>query len=143
MKIRYLKLRHWLLAALAGLLGLPIACDNLDNDIVAMYACPSATYHVNGTVTNAKGEPLAGISIGDEDTTGADGRYKIDLQDAFPGETQTLSFRDIDGSEHGSYNDTIVEINTENVQLTGGDGGWNHGEGTITQNVTMTEKTNK
>lgn len=142
MKIRYLKLKNWLLVSLAGLLGLPVACDN-PNEIISMYACPSATYHVKGTVTNEKGQPLAGIDVDGLDTTGTNGRYNITVNHFFPGQDIPISFRDIDGAENGSYKDTIVDIKTEGVELTGGDGEWNHGEGTVTQDIIMEEKTNK
>ena len=159
MKIKYLTLKNWLLAALGGLLGVNLAgCDKIPFPGACEYGCPEATYHVKGTVTNTEGQPIEGIGVGkrylynDEnsepvysyfDTTDAEGRYSINNYCSFPGEPFPLHFCDIDGDENGSYNDTVVGIKTDDVQLTGGDGHWYEGEGTVTQNVTMTEKTNK
>ena len=60
-----------------------------------------------------------------------------------PGETISLDYCDIDGEQNGRYKDTIVSIPTSGVQLTGGRGAWYEGEGTIVQNVTLTEITDK
>lgn len=129
-----------MLASLAGLMGIPVACDK--PMFVEEYGCPEATYHVKGTVTNEIGQPVKGISVG-WDTTDADGLYSVDFKYAFPKKPLSLAIRDIDSVENGSYNDTTVTINTENVTLHGGDGHWYEGEGTVTQNVVLKEKTNK
>ena len=155
MKIRYLRLKHWLLATLGGLLGLTVTgcipgCE---------YGCPEATYHVKGIVTDEQGVPIEGIGVheitqwnddegqhqmmGYGDTTDKDGRYSLDLQYAFPRQPITVDVHDIDGTANGSYNDTVVSINTESVPLTGGNGRWYEGEGSITYNITLTEKTNE
>jgi putative lipoprotein (rSAM/lipoprotein system) len=157
MKIRYLKLKSWLLAALGGLLGVGtmISCEN--GPFACEYGCPEATYHVKGTVTDEQGHPIVGIGIletkrwdeadgtyqpaGYGDTTDKDGRYSLDYPYAFPGEPLSLDVHDIDGAANGSYNDTVVTINTESVELTGGNGHWYEGEGDITYNITLTEKT--
>lgn len=154
MKIKYLKLRHWLIAAFAGLLGIPVACEH--DPLALEYGCPMATYHVKGTVTNDKGQPIPGIGVvrwdmgtpSEEDdvygdTTDAEGRYDIISEYTPPGMYLKIDFRDIDGSENGSYNDTIVRVSTADVHLTGGDGHWFEGEGTVTQDVVMTSKTNE
>ena len=150
MKIKFLKLKNWLLLTLSGLLGINLGCEKF---FAAAYGCPEATYNVNGVVSTEKDQPIAGIGViktrnwdngsGEWyylDTTDAEGRYNLTFKYAFPREPLTLSFYDIDSTENGSYNDTIIEVNTENVQLTGGDGHWYEGTGTITQNVTLTEK---
>ena len=150
MKIRYLKLKHWLLVSLGGLLGISMTgCLE--------YGCPEASYHLKGIVTDEQGQPIAGIGVqeikqwneadgsyqvtGYSDTTYKDGRYSLDFPYAFPGQPLSVDVHDIDGAANGSYNDTVVTINTEGVQLTGGDGHWNEGESTITHNITLTEKT--
>ena len=61
MKIRYLKLKNWLIAAMSGLLGLNLGCDKF---FVEEYGCPEATYHLKGTVTNEDGQPIEGIGMG-------------------------------------------------------------------------------
>lgn len=157
MKIRYLKLKHWLLATLGGLLGVGtmISCEH--GPFACEYGCPEATYHVKGVVSNEQGIPIAGIGVqeikrwndadgayrvtGYGDTTDKDGRYSLEFPYAFPGLPLSVDVHDIDGAANGSYNDTVVTINTESVELTGGNGHWYEGEGDITFNITLTEKT--
>ena len=162
MKTRYLKLKSWLLVALGGLLGTSqVGCSKNPFSFFGEeeYGCPQSTYHVTGTVTNEKGEPVAGIGVGKisewdsgsgtqgvvgyRDTTDAEGRYAVDYGFVFPEEPISIEFCDIDGAENGSYCDTVLAVKTEDVELTGGDGHWYEGEGTIMQDVIMKEKTNK
>ena len=155
MRIKYLKLKKWLIATVGGLLGLSVT-----GCLPALeYGTPEASYHVKGIVTDKQGQPIEGIGIGQiiewddtgdslrfngyKDTTNAEGRYEVNLGGAFPNRPLSLDFRDIDGATNGSYNDTVVTINTEGVNLTGGDGHWYEGVGNITQNVVLTEKTNE
>ena len=77
------------------------------------------------------------------DTTDAEGRYEVDYGYAFPEEPISIEFCDIDGAANGSYCDTLVEVKTEGLELTGGDGNWYNGEATVIQNVVMKKKTNK
>lgn len=155
MKIKYLKLKNWLLITLGGLLGISMTGCNTSCE----YGTPEACYHVKGTVTNEKGIPIEGIGvqeikqwnddegqlqmIGYVDTTDADGRYSLDFEYAFPQQPISLDFHDIDGATNGNYNDTVVMVKTEGVSLQGGNGHWYDGEGTVTQNIVLTEKTNK
>ena len=158
MKIKYLKLKNWLLVTLGGMLGVNFAgCDEILSP-TCEYGTPEATYHVKGTVTNANGQPIPGIGVriydpwGEEpdttmssiysDTTDAEGRYSVIFERSFPGSTLPLKFNDIDGEANGSYLDTVVYISTDNVQTNGGDG-WYEGEGIITQDVVLKEKTDK
>lgn len=148
MKIKYLKLKSWLLALFGGMLGLSACC--------CMYGTPSATYHMKGTVTNEEGNPIAGIGVGSyrdwtndadtstgvkyHDTTDVQGHYNLDLDYYMPGENISLDFRDIDGELNGSYLDTVMTIPTGNVHLSGGHGQWDEGEGTVTTDVVMRSK---
>jgi len=159
MKARYLKLKNWLLVTLGGLLGVNVVGCDKSQSMACEYGTPETYYHVKGTVINEQGRPIPGIGVGERtqwneegdslqlmgyrDTTDAEGRYKVDYNYAFPGQPLSLDFHDIDGPENGSYKDTVVTIPTDNVQLSGGDGHWYEGEGTIVQNIVMTEKTNK
>lgn len=153
MKKSYLKLKQWLLVTL----GLGLTASSCKSGVppqpepVCMYGVPEATYHLQGTVRNEKGAPVEGIGVGSYyardngtsgyvDTTDADGHYKVTVRHFSPGENIPLDFRDIDGWEHGGYHDTVVEIETRGVPLTGG-GGWYCGEGTVTQDVVLTERT--
>ena len=64
MKIKYLKLKNWLLVTLGGLLGINlVGCEKIFNT-ACEYGTPEATYHVLGTVTNADGQPIPGIGVG-------------------------------------------------------------------------------
>lgn len=158
MKIKYLKLKNWLLVTLGGLLGITLAgCE--EQIMTCEYGTPEATYHVKGTVTNAKGQPIKGIGVapwkewdstGDSvrvagylDTTDVDGRYNITCDYHFPRTDISLELNDIDGVENGNYQDTIVTIKTDAIPLVGADDHWYEGEGIVIQDITMREKTNK
>ena len=60
MKIKYLKLKDWLVVSLSGLFGINLGCDKL---FVEEYGCPEATYRIKGTVTNVDGLPIKGIGV--------------------------------------------------------------------------------
>lgn len=154
MKIKYLKLKHWLLASIGGLLGLGIAgCDSL----ACEYGCPEGFYHVKGTVTDSKGNPVEGIEVATAyetsdgpvmleysglGTTGPDGRYDVNVY-GLPGSESHFGFRDIDGNQNGSYRDTIVSVSAPSSAFHGGDGNWNRGTAEIDLDVTLIEQTNK
>ena len=146
MKIRYLKLKHWLLASLGSLLGVSlVGCDS-----AVEYGTPEATYHVKGIVTDTDGNPIPGIGVmeyrdwnTDEgvtrhgDTTDREGSYEVTYSYAFPGQSVSVDFHDVDGAQNGRYRDTTVTVGTDNVPLSGGSGEWYEGEGTITLNVEL------
>ncbi len=155
MKIKYLKLKQWLLVSLGSLLGVSVASCTP----ACEYGTPEATYHVKGTVTDGQGHPIQGIGVmeqmhwsdethspvttGYQDTTDKDGNYNVTLLGGFPHQPVTVDFNDIDGVQNGSYRDTMVTVATDDVPLTGGTGSWYEGEGNVTLNVTLTEKANK
>ena len=160
MKIRYLKLKKWLLVTLGGLLGVSLAsCDKDPFGTSCEYGTPEATYHVKGAVVDEQGHPITGIGVlkqtewsdesnsfvttGYQDTTDQNGNYNITLRYTFPRQPISLDFNDFDGAQNGHYLDTIVTSSTEDIPLTDGDGRWFEGEGTITINVRMKEKTNE
>lgn len=143
------------MATLGGLVGLnATGCVQ-----TCEYGTPEATYHVKGIVTDEQGVPIEGIGLheieewnddegdyqvmGYGDTTDRDGRYSLDFPYAFPNQPIMLDVHDIDGPANGNYKDTVVWIDTEGVQLNGGDEGWYEGEGSVTYNITLKEKTNK
>ena len=156
MRIKYLKLKNWLLVTLGGLLGVSLAgCES--DPIACEYGCPEGTYHVKGTVVNSKGEPVEGIVVVDAydsgndeyvmgygalDTTGPDGRYDVSVS-GMPDWPSPVGFRDVDGEQNGAYNDTVIPVSAPASAFHGGDGNWNEGSANIDLNVTLTEKTNK
>ena len=143
MRIRYLKLKHWIIAVAAAALGMNVSCE-----MPVEYGTPEAKYHVKGTVTAPDGNPIPGIEVSQHwgadsrhpfDTTDAQGNFKTTVR-SFPGEQIQLTFTDIDSTENGSYLDTTVHVSTRDVPLSGGDGHWYRGEGTVNVDVTLTAK---
>ena len=145
MKIKYLKFRHWLLATIAAVAGITVGCD--DHNIACEYGTPEAEYHIRGQVLSPEGNPIPGIEVqqygSPVDTTDGQGSFAHTAYNHFPGESFPLVFIDIDSAENGSYQDTTVVVDTKEVDLTGGDGNWNQGSGTIDLTVTMTPKSGK
>lgn len=151
MKIKYLKLKNWLLVSLGALLGINLAgCD--EEWGTEEYGCPQGTYRVKGTVTDVNGTPLAGIGVGQVytesggvvlpdmrflDTTDADGRYQVGFM-AFPDDRVEVNFVDLDGQENGLYRDTTITVSAPQSAFHGGDGNWNYGTAEITQDVVLT-----
>ena len=136
MKKRFLKLKSWLLISMAGLLGIPLACDR-----PLEYGTPEATYRVKGTVFNTEGHPVAGIGVNlrylndrpsnlYQDTTDSDGCFVCSMRN-FPNiDTIKMDMHDTDGSIHGSYQDTTVNVLFSGATFSGGDGHWYKGEAT-------------
>ena len=145
MKLKYLKLKHWLIALAAAALGMNTSCI-----MPAEYGTPEAKYHVKGTVTAPDGNPVPGIEVSRSwgvqapsrlpfDSTDALGNFKTTLR-SFPREPIQLTFSDIDGVENGSYLDTTVNVPTRDIPLSNGDRHWYEGEGNVNVNVTLTPK---
>lgn len=134
MKIKYLKLKNWMLMSLAGVLGITVSCG----DEPDMYGTPEGTYHVSGRVTNPQGDPIEGIGVAGHfgDTTDADGRYDVRIF-GFPDSPSPLTFADIDGEQNGRYRDTVVQVMATRSEFHGGDGNWNEGTADITKDVTL------
>ena len=99
MKIKYLKLKNWLLISLAGVLGINVSCDQMTEE----YGCPMADFNVKGKVTDADGNAIRGIKVEMDyycDTTDANGNYSV-RANSIPGDVSRFDvyFADIDGSE--------------------------------------------
>ncbi len=139
MKIKYLKFKNWLLATMAGLLGINMSSCEL----VAMeYGCPSANFNVKGKVTDPQGNPIPGIQVTgnwDNDITNASGDYSLSAtaDPPYPENTIQIVFADVDSSENGSYRDDTASVVFRHSDLTGGDGHWFEGSATKTLNVTL------
>lgn len=154
MKIRFLKLKNWLLMGAAGLLGVNLGCDReLGGQTWCEYGVPEIEYEVKGRVTNRSGEPIAGIvtKMADidrsaidstdytSDTTDADGRY--DMTSIFYGhQAVKVEFKDVDGPANGEYADTSVNVLFQDTDHIGGDGHWYLGHATKELDVTLREK---
>jgi putative lipoprotein (rSAM/lipoprotein system) len=147
MKIRYLKLKSWLLVSLGSLIGLQIGCSKdkePDRGPSGAYGCPEAAYHVVGTVVNEEGEPIEGIRVGRyyrlpryyNDTTGPDGRYDVCILGR-PGGESSLEFDDIDDYQHGRYRDTIVRVSAPRDAFHGADGAWFEGTADVELDITL------
>jgi putative lipoprotein (rSAM/lipoprotein system) len=152
---------NMLLAALLALFGF----SNCDTGVVE-YGVPNADYTVKGIVVDkADAKPIKGIRIGFSpsysgpilmygviptpyrriaaDTTDVNGAYKV--SDNFSiGEIQDnilpVYVQDIDGTENGLYNDTILNIDVENAKRIGKAKNWYDGEYTLDVNIELTRK---
>jgi len=130
------------------------------------YGVPNADYTVKGSVVDkADSKPIKGIRIGfvrvypepvlmygvmpqpyrslKADTTDVNGTYN--LSDKFTiGQIQDnilpVFVQDIDGTENGLYNDTILNVDFENVKPTGKAKNWYEGEYTLDVKVELTKK---
>ena len=141
MRIKYHKLKNWLLATAAGLLGMNVSCERF---FMAEYGCPEADYEVKGRVTTQGNVPIEGIEVSlneyHADTTDADGRYYLSYGN-FPYERDTanVTFSDIDGEANGHYADTTVQVVFNRSDLHGGDGHWYEGRATKEMDVKLRE----
>ena len=141
MKIKYHKLKNWLLATAAGLLGMNVSCERF---IQCEYGCPEADYEVKGRVTTMDDVPIEGIEVSlsryNAETTVADGRYYL-RYDNFPYEHDTakVTFSDIDGEANGHYADTTVQVAFSRSDLQGSDGHWYEGRATKVLDVKLKE----
>ena len=148
MKIKYLKVKNWLLLSLASLLGISTGCSTGCGG--EEYGCPEADYRVKGTVVDEQGAPVEGIGVMKRyeahenrvtqysyaDTTDAEGRFDV-KQSSSPGYSYIpVEFHDTDSNQHGLYADTTVNVSFEGARFSGGDGNWF--EGTATKEITVT-----
>ena len=138
MKIKYFKLKNWFYVAIGSLLGMNLSCEG----VACEYGVPEQTYRVKGEVTNSVGEPINGILVKlafDSTMTDNQGHYDISTKQ-FPNyDTMDLEFIDVDSIDNGHYADTIVNVSFRNITPTNGDGNWNYGTATVSQDVEMRE----
>ena len=152
MKVRYLKLKRWLIVSLTGLMGLQVGCEKESYE--EEYGCPETIYRVKGTVVDDSGTPVAGIGIGcwnlyeadDQyvfyyDTTDNTGRFVCEHFEGFPKDTTiAVALSDMDGVENGYFADTVVSVPFLKSELQGGDGEWFFGEAEKEITVTLRRK---
>jgi len=160
-KKSFIRAYNLFLASLLALFGF----SNCDSGVVE-YGVPNADYTVKGTVVNkTDAKPIKGIRIGfsriypepvlmygvmpqpyrsiKADTTDTSGAYK--LSDNFSvGEIQdnilSVYIQDIDGSENGAFNDTVLNVDFENVKKTGKSTNWYEGEYSVDVKVELSKK---
>ncbi len=140
-KISLLKRINILIGFLLALLGFSCSKNNSgDDDIYVEYGVPSASFVVEGIVKSATTtSPIPDIQvIMGYDTTYTDesGKYMIE-QYAFPDDTTfVVGFKDIDGSNNGSYADLDTTAIFKDPEYTDGDG-WFAGTATKTLDVEL------
>jgi putative lipoprotein (rSAM/lipoprotein system) len=160
-KKSFIRVFNLLLASLLALFGF----SNCNSEVVE-YGVPNADYTVKGSVVNkADNKPIKGIRVGfsrvypepvlmygvmpqpyrsiKADSTDSSGAYK--LSDNFSvGEIQDnilpVYVQDIDGAENGAFNDTILNVDFENVKKTGKSSNWYEGEYSVDVKVELTKK---
>jgi putative lipoprotein (rSAM/lipoprotein system) len=125
------RLEGWLLRILGSVLGLAaIGCAGAPayGSPAPEYGAPMATYHLGGTVTDAKtGTPIAGIRItfqGWIADSAQDGTFTLNTT-AIYCTTCPAKAADVDGTLNGSYQDKDVPLTL--VQTGPGDGHWFYG----------------
>lgn len=135
---KILRLQNLLIAGVGSLIGINFGCERF---IQVEYGCPTADFYLKGKVQDPSGNPVEGIEVMHSyasDTTGSDGRYELPPHSDFPMGTLHLDIRDVDGEEHGSFRDTIIEVPINSSDFQGGDGNWYEGKLTKTIDVTVT-----
>ena len=100
------------------------------NDYVMEYGTPHASFDLDGTVVDDQtGEPIPDIEVafdGNTTTTGAEGAWSLSVESGFAcGPDCTVSARDVDGDDNGSYTETTTEFTA--TQTAQGDGDWDDG----------------
>lgn len=133
MKNRILKGQNRIIAFFMSVLGIGTACSfgGCEYGTPVEYGTPSATFVVNGKVSNEEGTGINGIRVvlrQDTALTNPNGQYEVETID-FPTDTDfQIQFEDIDGTDNGEYQklDTIVAF--VDPEFTGGDDSWYEGE---------------
>lgn len=138
MRIKFLKLRNWLFAALGGLVGINLfGCRG---PFVCEYGTPEAEYRVRGCVTDEEGKPIEDITVKlaySSGTTNIEGDYDISYSSFPDPEDVEIFFKDEHRDEDDSFNDTSFIISFKDVPMEGGDGRWDEGVATVQKDVTL------
>lgn len=151
MKVKFLKLKNWLLVSVMGALGLsgcqchkktvkteaePETIEVRDRgEVRLMYGVPTMNFQLRGKVTDADGKPISGIKVnmlergmevqgtelqGDPErvkeflentavTTDRKGNFEL-KNSGIPQERVRLLVRDVDGTDNGSHQDRLIEV---------------------------------
>ncbi len=103
---RLLRRASLLLGSTLGLAGCPFTAE---------YGVPHASFDLDGVVVDDQsGEPVPGIEVafdGHTATSGAGGGWSLSADNAFAcGPDCTISARDVDGADNGTYAETTAEF---------------------------------
>lgn len=98
-------------------------CDSDTGGDPVEYGMPHGTLRIDGHVRDEQGEPIAGVRVAyassEPDTTDSNGAWSIEDDYAWvscaEGDTTTCVVRatDIDGTENGEFEDTVVPLDLE------------------------------
>jgi putative lipoprotein (rSAM/lipoprotein system) len=156
-KKSFIRVTNRVLVALLALFGF----SNCDSGVVE-YGVPNADYTVKGTVVNkADAKPIKGIRIGftrsysepvtmygvmpqpfrsnAADTTNVTGNYEFS-DNFIPVEGINIYVEDIDGTQNGLYNDTVINVDLKNATKSGKTTNWYEGKFTKVQNIELRPK---
>ena len=124
---------------IAGVLSL-FGVAGCDEPPVCEYGCPFAEFHIHGTVTDERSNPLSGIAVKAEyatDTTGDNGQYDLHTDGMGKGDApRELLLTDTDPNR-SPYPDTTVALNWDGIESQGASGRWNEGTYTLQQDIQL------
>ena len=121
LRTRLLRRASVLLGSTLGLAGCPFAAE---------YGMPHASFDLDGAVVDDQtGDPIPGIEVGFDGNTassGPDGSWSMDVEFAYAcGPDCTISARDIDGSDNGSFAESSTAFTA--TQTSAGADSWDEG----------------
>ena len=146
MKIKYLKLKNWLLVTVMGAFGLSACHCHKEvtkteaeetpemkprEEIRLMYGVPTMNFMIRGQVKDGElqGDPKRVQQWLEQSAVKTDGNGNFVISNSgLPQEEVKLMVRDVDGQENGEYKNQVLEmkVNQADVDRTGA-GGWNQG----------------
>ena len=156
-KKSFIRITNRVLVALLALFGF----SNCESGVVE-YGVPNADYTVKGTVVNkADAKPIKGIRVGFSrvypgpvlmygvmpqpfrsniaDTANVIGNYELS-DSFFLTDEINIYVEDIDGTQNGLFNDTIINVDMKNATKSGKVTGWYEGKFTKEQNIELRPK---
>lgn len=157
----FIRITNWILSGLLILLGFS-SCD-----APMEYGTPNADYTLKGKVVDkADAKAIKGIRVGFNrypgpmvmygvapspyfrllaaDTTNAEGEYKFTEKfyiDEVSTDSVQVFVQDIDGTENGSYRDTVLYVDFEDAEQSGKAKNWYSGELTVEKTIELNKKT--
>ena len=144
LKIHLLKRHNKLIGMMLSLLGFGAACTLPACEYgppAVEYGTPHATFIVKGEVkseTSSSAIPNIRVVMNyDTAYTDASGKYQVETSDFPDDQAYLVEFRDVDGTDNGSYQplDSIVEF--VDPEFTDGTGSWDAGKTEKEVNIKM------